>query len=262
MKHQDTESTATNNFQATCAELPEKPHRGTIQWTAIFARLHNYLSGRTNANDQEILRFCLYQLFHSMDTLYQTALPQLAASASHDTNSKVYLHYHTWHQLQHIQRVLERMESLCHLLNDTMNTVLNDLDRTAKQAQSPIDAEDETWHASHEQAITDLSIYLDRWQQCNQQRLPIAAQFADYLSVVPALAQTDLACQSILESANAIFSLILPAFPATTHYDDAAAIISLLDLLQRIDQLLLHTNLLLPVLHTLIKHYSIYAQIH
>lgn len=290
MKDQD--QAASTYLQLPRVEAPDRAYRGGIQWKGIFARLHNYLRARTITNDQEILQFCLRQLFYCADILYQQALPALTNSALATTDTTdttdvardvFQTPYYIWGMLQELRRVLERMESLCHLLNGTMNTMLDDLDDTTehmsnsgdeqhegnkeqegneKQRKQGVQDEQDDQDDILEQAAGDLVPFLARWQSCAQVRSPFAEQFASLLDTIPALPQMDTACQLILENAETIFAVILPAFRVIALCDDEVAMILLLDLLQKTDQMLLQITVLLPTLHALIKHYARLAHMH
>lgn len=244
----------------------------------ILGPLKTYFEGHADTDDLAILGFTLHHLFYSIDALYQIVLPELAESLNQAQASQTELdtllcQHRIWLRLREMQHLLERIEPLCHLLNGATTSILDALDihSSARQqrelATHPGDKqqqdedqpyeqylhviEQEQW----EQTIAMLTGSLHEWQNYHDQRFSFTIRFAELITTIPALAQTDSALDLLLESAGAIFGDILLNFQAIAPGDDESIATLLLDLMQKADQLLLDVDILLEPMHALIKHH-------
>lgn len=244
----------------------------------ILGPLKTYFEGHADTDDLAILGFTLHHLFYSIDALYQIVLPELAESLTQAQASQTELdtllyQHRIWTHLREIQRLLERIEPLCHLLNGATTSILNALDihSSARQQREPVARQDDARQQDEDQpyeqylrvieqeqwkqTITLLTESLHQWQNYHDQRFSFTIRFAELITAIPALAQTDSALDLLLESAGAIFGDILLNFQAIAPGDDESISTLLLDLMQKADQLLLDVDILLEPMHALIKHH-------
>lgn len=261
----------------------------------MLGQLVAYFNNRAQIDDLDVLSFSLHHLFCRVDFLYNTALPALAtwmkspqasqtAHPAHSTHSvhgtykqqDVRQRQQVWIQLQAINRTLDRMEPLCHLLSDAAECVLERFDLSsdilgfAESGKSPASPpseqgeqnDDQDWMQiidaeRWEQAFTAIAQSLFSWQEQHNTLPSFASQFAHLLPTAPTLPELDVACATILDSAGAIFGDILPGFRAILSADEAMVAALLYDLMQQSDQLLVKFESTLEPLNMLIKHYAI-----
>ncbi len=241
----------------------------------IIGQLVAYFHDRADIDDLDVLSFSLHHLFCRVDFLYRNALPVLAElTTGIQGKAKEKLHIRqrqpVWSQLQSINRTLDRMEPLCHLLSDATECILDSLDTTSEIfAVEPNGVDTQAAQHSAEQSL--LAIDQERWDQSfhavtqsllnwqgHQRVLPaFAAQFTGTLPTVSGLVELDAAFATILDCAGAIFGDILPSFRAILVGDDTAVAAHLFDLMQQSDQLLVQFDTTLAPMNTLIKHYAI-----
>lgn len=234
----------------------------------ILGQLVAYFTNRAQIDDLDVLSFSLHHLFCRVDFLYSNALPALAGwtatvqgrSISPDARQ------HIWTQLQIINRALDRMEPLCHLLSDSTECILESFDMTSEMIPLPQEEEEadneqgwlqitdpERW----EQAFSAVTQHLLSWQQ-NHTSLPaFISQFARLLPTIPALPELDDAFATILDNAGAIFGDILPGFRALLASDESMVAALLYDLMQQSDQLLIKFETTLEPMTALIKSYAL-----
>ena len=234
----------------------------------ILGQLVAYFTNRAQIDDLDVLSFSLHHLFCRVDFLYTNALPALASWTATIQGRPVSpdARQHIWTQLQTINRTLDRMEPLCHLLSDSAECILESFDLTSAMIPLPQEEEEannekgwlqltdpERW----EQAFSAVTQHLLSWQQ-NHTALPaFTSQFARLLPTIPTLPELDDAFATILDNAGAIFGDILPGFRALLASDESMVAALLYDLMQQSDQLLLKFETTLEPMTALIKSYAI-----
>jgi hypothetical protein len=241
----------------------------------ILGQLVAYFTNRAHIDDLDVLSFSLHHLFCRVDYLYNSALPTLAnwmaTTQGRPMHTDARQRQHIWTQLQTINRALDRMEPLCHLLSDSTECILESFDLTSDMIPLPDDettqeqgeagsekawlqiVDPERW----EQAFSSVTQHLLSWQQ-NHATLPtFASQFARLLPTIPALSELDTAFATILDNAGAIFGDILPGFRAILSSDESMVAALLYDLMQQSDQLLVKFETTLEPMNALIKYYAI-----
>ncbi len=250
----------------------------------ILGQLVAYFHTRAHIDDLDVLSFSLHHLFCRIDFLYGRALPTLITLTKANAQDKPALAFHQdvrrrqqiWAQLHTINRALDRMEPLCHLLSDATECILERFDASSEiVAFSELDAELETAAAHQgkhdddlhpfqlidarrwEQAFTAVSQCLMLWQEHYSALTPFATQFAHLLPSITALPEMDAAFATILDSAGAIFGDILPGFRAILQEDEAMTAALLYDLMQQSDQLLMKFDTTLEPMNMLIKRYAV-----
>jgi hypothetical protein len=246
----------------------------SVDIAALITQSCKSIDPRTHANDRDILSFCLHHLFLSTDTLshitYSIFIDQLSPADEPPpaTARNLRQRHSTWTRLRAIKYVLERMESLCQLLNDASRSMLSSLD-TETIALSPTtpavleEASSATTIQSPSEQLQDaLTPILNSWQQrlSEQRHHTFHHCFAHLLSTtstIPTLAQIDSAFSTLLKSACLLFSDTLPTL--NTARREATAI-QLLDLMQKIDQMVLQIDVMMTSLHTLIKLHALEAE--
>ncbi len=224
-------------------------------------RLLVYFTGRATVQDVETLDFTLRQLFSATDTLYRIVLAECMTSSSQKV-PQIDMRYHIWDQLQQIENLLERIEPLCHLLSNTLSSLLDLLNRTCgiapRQSAQGDDLSDplHSGRPVHAPATTSNSRLLEQlqsWRNCNA--LSFVQQFANQEPATSSLEQMDHALELVRESISTIFGTILPASQADS--DDEAMATLLFDIGQQIDQILLHMGALLEPLRVLIAQFTL-----
>ncbi|HLL80315.1 MAG TPA: hypothetical protein VKT25_12495 [Ktedonobacteraceae bacterium] len=248
----------------------------------ILGQLVAYFHSRAHIDDLDALSFSLHHLFCRIDFLYSKALPTLMTLTSGQEKTGQAFHQdvrrrqQTWAQLHTINRTLDRMEPLCHLLSDATECILERFDASSEMlAFSDLDAElevgalqpseqEEDAHTFRiidaerwEQAFSAVSQCLMRWQEHYTALAPFATQFAHLLSSISSLSEMDAAFATILDSAGAIFGDILPGFRAILSADEAMTAALLYDLMQQSDQLLMKFDTTLEPMTLLIKRYAV-----
>ncbi len=241
----------------------------------ILGQLVTYFTNRAHIDDLDVLSFSLHHLFCRVDFLYNKALPALAGwmattqarPMQPDTRQRQQI----WTQLQTINRALDRMEPLCHLLSDATECILESFDLTSdmipltdnqnteRQDDSSSEkgwlqiVDPERW----EQAFSAVTQHLLSWQEHHNTLPGFASQFAHLLPTTPTLSELDTAFATVLDNAGAIFGDILPGFRAILSADESMVAALLYDLMQQSDQLLVKFDTTLEPMNTLIKYYAI-----
>ena len=234
----------------------------------ILGQLVAYFTNRAQIDDLDVLSFSLHHLFCRVDFLYTNALPALAGwtAAAQERTVPPEARQHIWTQLQTINRTLDRMEPLCHLLSDSTECILESFDLTSEMIPLPHEEEEssdekgwlqitdpERW----EQAFSAITQHLLSWQQSHTSLPAFTSQFARLHPTIPALSELDDAFATILDNAGAIFGDILPAFRALLSSDESMVAALLYDLMQQSDQLLVKFETTLEPMTALIKSYAL-----
>ncbi len=270
--------------------------QGAAALAVILAQLVGYFSGKADVDDLDVLSFSLHHLFSRFDLLFRQALPALMQAPEPGPQAPLTANHllarrHNWHQLHIINRALDRMEPLCHLLSDAAECILGAFDGStsmilaagAEQARtssgatvgaaseacaadfssfaSPSDEQDwphmfdqERW----QQALTTITASLIGWEERYHSSLPFVTQFAYIPAIAPSsLAQLDSAFAILLDCAGAIFGDILPSFRTVSQADDASIAALLFDLMQQSDQLLVQFEITLEPINALLQQFSI-----
>jgi len=241
----------------------------------ILGQLVAYFTNRAHIDDLDVLSFSLHHLFCRVDFLYNTALPALAnwtaTTQARPIQPDTRLRQSIWTQLQTINRTLDRMEPLCHLLSDATECILESFDLTSDlipltdtgSAQEPEEASNEKSQLQivdperWEQAFSAVTQHLLSWQEHHATLPPFSTQFAHMLPKTPALPELDIAFATILDNAGAVYGDILPGFRAILAADESMVAALLYDLMQQSDQLLVKFETTLEPMNALIKHYAI-----
>jgi hypothetical protein len=224
--------------------------------------------------DRDCFRFCMQRLFVSIDTLYLIMLPDLLAAASQKEASP-HMSCQVWTRLRDLKRLIEHIEPLCRLLNSLAMTMLEALDLHTDQVsdntlawkpETPLDHAhtDSLRKNEHsqlsckgakERAFTALTECLNDWRQCHNRGLSFTAQFARGGSLAPALARTDDALNTLLDYAGPLFGEVLPEFYTVIGQRGPREHIAtlLLDMMQKIDLMLVQTCILFDTLYSLLQ---------
>lgn len=270
------------------ARLPELAATGGL--AVILSQMVAYFHRRANIDDLDVLSFSLHHLFCRIDFLYAIALPRLAALALAETdtpgqegmpfsqqqkqkNHAQYVRHREqiWTQLQTINRTLDRMEPMCHLLSDATECILERFDASLDmigfleeepgirdKGAEPDDDDFQIIDAERwDHALGAITRSLLSWQAQYSKLTPFTTQFAPLLQAIPALSEIDAALATILDSAGAIFGDILPGFRAMLESDEAMITALLYDLMQQSDQLLMKFDTTLEPMNMLIKYYAV-----
>jgi hypothetical protein len=249
---------------------------------AILGQLVGYFTGRADVDDLDVLSFSLHHLFCRVDFLFRKAFSALMEGTVPGENPQVpgngaLSRQHTWNQLHTINRTLDRMEPLCHLLSDATECVLDAFDISSammllggnEQPEAPslqderqVDDE-QNWlrvvdQEHWEKALATITESLVDWENSYHKAAPFAVKFAHVPgAALTSLPQLDSAFATLLDSAGAIFGDILPSFRTISSADDAAIAALLFDLMQQSDQLLVQFETTLEPLNVLLQHFSI-----
>lgn len=244
----------------------------------ILGQLVAYFHERAHIDDLDVLSFSLHHLFCRIDFLYDKALPALGSYSTHPHQLDVRQRQQIWSQMRAINRTLDRMEPLCHLLSDAAECILERFDASSEMVAIPAHEADleptvpqqnatppadepsyfqmidgERW----EQAFSSIAQCLLRWQERYSVLTSFATTFAPLLSTVPMLEELDAAFAIILDSAGAIFGDILPGLRAILDEDEAMIAALLYDLMQQSDQLLVKFDSTLEPMTKLIQCYAV-----
>src|SRR5581483_3500885 len=95
----------------------------------MLTQIEVYFLKQARHHDLEAISFTLRHLFSRVDFLYRRALPDLDAWTSREERDReIFLHQQIWLHLQTVNRTLDRMAPLCHLLSDVIECLLETLD--------------------------------------------------------------------------------------------------------------------------------------
>ncbi|HEY4035075.1 MAG TPA: hypothetical protein VGL94_14030 [Ktedonobacteraceae bacterium] len=247
-----------NTTTAWSTPSPQDQSCDGAKLAIFFETLCSYFHGCVDANDIQTLTFCLRHLFYCSARLYQNILPDLTANTRQARD--IVITYCIWDQLQAIESLFERIKSLCHLLNCTIPAILVTLENTSRTRGSLIPTTQEVnaqlpEHPAtiQDHALAQLNEQLHSWQQSNAQRLIFVDQFADLPTVMPTLEQADTALNILQQHTSAIFGKIIPHFLSLVATDDETAILLLLDLMQKADELQFYMRVQLERLYILLR---------
>jgi hypothetical protein len=254
----------------------------------MLKQIETYFSKQAREHDLETISFSLRHLFSRVDFLYRQALPALEQWTIHTPEEKgreTFLYQQIWLHLQTVNRTLDRMAPLCHLLSDVIECLLDTLDneefwlrtfeeeetlllqqvqeptkklevpptaRLSKAVSEPTPNDGEAWDHS----VATLMDRLLIWQEQHHKLASFLQQFSRPSLASHILNELDTAFAILLDSAGAIFGDILPNF-RTVEPDDKEEISALLfDLMQQSDQMLVQFEVTLEPLTSLLRHFS------
>ncbi len=272
-------------------EMPSTTFNGEAdaELAIILQQIEAYFDRQAGIHNLETLSFSLRHLFSRVDFLYRQALPGLdrsATSSQGDGGKQTLLNQQVWLQLQSINRTLDRMAPLCHLLSDVIECLLDTLDNEEiwlrpfqeeatlllKQVHAPGKDQAPQWTSSHvrlertgnsdeierwEQAVNALMDQLLIWQDQHHKLVPFHQRFPSTILAQNSLSELDAAFAVLLDSAGAIFGDILPNFRLVGPEDREEISALLFDLMQQSDQMLTQFESTLEPLSKLIRHFSI-----
>lgn len=266
---------------------PPKPGGDAdTELNTMLEQIGRYFSQQASQHDLEAISFSLRHLFSRVDFLYRQALPELGGwTVRAEKGKEAFIYQQTWLHLQAINRTLDRMAPLCHLLSDIIECLLDTLDneelwlRTLeedetcllkevpppeKQAKhtgsfsqpgaiiAPTDAEIEEW----ERAVTTIMDRLLLWQEHHHKLIPFRQQLAHSPLATAHLDTLDKAFAVLLDSAGAIFGDILPNFRLVEPGNQEEVSALLFDLMQQSDQMLVQFEVTLEPLTSLLRHFN------
>lgn len=277
---------------------PEKPEESNKQprpgddadaeLSIILEQIGTYFTRQARRHDLEAISFSLRHLFSRVDFLYRQALPDLdqwVARARDEKGRETFLNQQIWLHLQTVNRTLDRMAPLCHLLSDVIECLLDTLDNEElwlrtfeeeetlllKQVQAPekkfertliarpigphpepASGDSEVW----ERAVATLMDRLLIWQEQHHKLASFQQQFAQPPLSASSLSELDTAFAILLDSAGAIFGDILPNFRLVGPEDREEIGALLFDLMQQSDQMLVQFEVTLEPLTSLLRHFS------
>lgn len=243
--------------------------------------------------DRDCFRFCMQRLFVSIDTLYLVMLPDLLAAASQKeasprTRCQVWTSLRDLKRLiEHIEPLCQLLNSLAmamleafdlHTDQASDNTLIWKPEAPIDRAHADLSGKNEylqlasknersdlACKSAREQAFTALTECLNDWRQCHNGSLSFAVQFAKLSPQAPALARAGAALDALLDYAGPLFGEVLPAFYADP-IDSTISIVPmmqagsrtriailLLDMMQKIDLVLVQTSILFDTLYFLLR---------
>lgn len=254
--------------------------------TIMLKQIETFFEKQARSHDLETISFSLRHLFNRVDFLYRQALPELdtwATRARTAHNAETVVHQQVWLHLQAINRTLDRMAPLCHLLSDVIECLLDTLDneevwlRTFEEEETLLlkqvhvvgkslsrpplirrtgarleAGEAEVW----ERVVTALMDRLLVWQDRHHKLVSFQQQFTKPALAAGGLAELDAALSILLDSSGAIFGDILPNFRVIGPDDREEISALLFDLMQQSDQMLLQFEVMLAPLGGLIRHFA------
>ncbi len=225
--------------------------------------------------DRVCFRFCMQRLFVSIDTLYLVMLPDLQATVSQKEASPR-VRYQVWTCLRDLKRLIEHIEPLCQLLNSLATTMLEALDLHTDQMSDDTsvwkpEAPTDRAHADisrkdiKERAFTALAECLNDWRRYYSYCLYFSVRFAKLFPLESELARIDAALDALLDYAGPLFGEVLPAF-SIEPIDPTIApvqvdlreriVVHLLDMMQKIDLVLVQTSILLDAFYSLLQYHA------
>jgi len=252
----------------------------------MLTQIEVYFLKQARHHDLEAISFTLRHLFSRVDFLYRRALPDLDAWTSREERDReIFLHQQIWLHLQTVNRTLDRMAPLCHLLSDVIECLLETLDNEElwlrtfeeedtlqlqqvhlpespqKRASSASQSDKSGERASREpevweRAATTLMDRLLLWQEQHHKLAPFQQQFAQPTLTSVNLNELDTAFAVLLDSAGAIYGDILPNFRLVEpeNHEEISAL--LFDLMQQSDQMLVQFEVTLGPLTSLLRHFA------
>jgi hypothetical protein len=243
--------------------------------SALLENVTAYFADRARVDDIETLNFSLHHLFGQVNYLFRAALPAILQIALTLPGQQPFLdvirqEQHIWTHLRAVKFSISRVELLCHLLNNAVERLLDDLDMTGMAAT--VETHDTAPHLflPEEGTIWQPSLAQERWEQAlravmtgigqwheHYEALPaFATQFAQIVPTIPTLLHIDETFSVLLDCAGAMFGDIVPGFQAVSANDDDAVCVLLLDLMQQSDQLQAQFDRAIEPLHALIERFA------
>jgi hypothetical protein len=268
--------------------LSEPGNDADAELTIMLTQIEAYFSREASSHDLEAISFSLRHLFSRVDFLYRQALPELeqwTTHASSEKNRETVLHQQVWLHLQTVNRTLDRMAPLCHLLSDVIECLLDTLDneevwlrtfeeeetlllqqvqeptrklevpptsRLTKAVSEPAANDGEIW----EHSVATLMDRLLIWQEQHHKLASFLQQFGQPTLATSSLNELDTAFAILLDSAGAIFGDILPNFRLVGPGDKEEISALLFDLMQQSDQMLVQFEVTLEPLTSLLRHFA------
>lgn len=253
--------------------------------TLMLQHIGTCLSEQAEQDNLETFSFSLHQLLRRVDSLFGEILPGLDKQATcqqRDVSREMLRRQQIWLQLQAINRTLDRITLLCHLLSDAIECVLDTLDNAdlwlslaqdertlaLKQVRGPLQSQTrqasmtpgpmavagiaERW----EQMAPALMDRLRMWREQYHRLLPWKHLVLPVLVVQYHLDELDTAWAIVLDSATAIFGAILPHFRVIGREDREQISALLFDLMQRSDQMLIQFEGIRNPLASLIRYFA------
>jgi hypothetical protein len=250
----------------------------------LLDKFQTYFAGRSQVSDLPMVLFGLKHLFSSMHTLCTILLPQITHEAlqiipynnEHATQGEKSA-YALWLLLQSCIELLLKIEPLCQLVQNALIDMLETLDMTcsirdlaslqdtdemiqvgysAKRHCTYIVTGD---HDRWQHAITRIRKGITTWRIDTLERLTHLRQEMSKCedaehekTLLESVAVINRMCNACIESSGAIFGDILPDLQVIAPSDDEGAAIILLDLMQRLDQLVIHVGGIVEPLHLLL----------
>lgn len=282
---QGAEAPAKESEQRESHPQAESGDDADAELNLVLKEIAAYFSKRASHHDLESISFSLRHLFSRVDFLYRQALPELGKWSAHKEKGKeTFLHQQTWLHLQTINRTLDRMAPLCHLLSDVIECLLDTLDneevwvRTFEEEETlllqqvhPFEKQEYSSHArsAEEQKKSDtidpetwgraVTMLMDRlllWQEQHHKLTPFQKQFSQPGLTIQKLEMLDSAFAMLLDSAGAIFGDILPNFRLVGREEREEISALLFDLMQQSDQMLAQFEITLEPLTSLLRHFG------
>lgn len=269
---------------AAASDEREASREASTELATILGYVENYFVVHARPDNLEAMSFSLRHLFSRVDYLYRQALPSLDAWSKREEGEyerDVQHRQQIWLQLQAVNRTLDRMAPLCHLLSDVIECLLDTLDNeenwlpaldvqetmqmpqiTYNQCKQPtyqdgVNAPDNEEHSEDwERAVTALMDRLLIWQEQHHKLVQFTQQFTHYALSDCHLQDLDTAFAVLLDSAAAIFGDILPNFRLLKPADREEIGALLFDLMQQSDQMLVQFEMTLEPMNKLIRHFA------
>jgi hypothetical protein len=268
-----------------CIRKAEPGSDADAELEIMLKQIEGYFLKRARHHDLEAISFTLRHLFSRVDFLYRQALPELDAwTAREERERETFVHQQVWLHLQTVNRTLDRMAPLCHLLSDVIECLLETLDnedlwlRTFEEEDTlqlqqvnlsdkqkdfpaddpPAEPDESATHASEvwERAATTIMDRLLLWQEQHHKLTPFQQQFAQPTLTAINLSELDTAFAVLLDSAGAIFGDILPNFRLVEPESHEEISALLFDLMQQSDQMLVQFEVTLGPLTALLRHFA------
>ncbi len=258
----------------------------------MLRQIATYFARPAAPDDLDAFSFSLKHLFNRIDFLYRHALPGLSAWAflvQSDYERDAQSRQQIWLRLQTINRTLDRMAPVCHLLSDVIECLLDtldnedawfqdlDKDQTLQMEQIKLNGEhlwqsrgytstehtqlqetidEEIW----ERIVTSLMDRLLIWQEQHHKLVSFQQHFTPIISDESVPCALDAAFDVLLDSAGAIFGDILPNFRSLQPTDREEISALLFDLMQQSDQMLVQFEATMEPLIKLLRHFAVISE--
>lgn len=262
-------------------QCSEPGDEADAELTTMLKQIETSFPRQARPHDLEAISFSLRHLFNRVDFLYCQALPDLEQWTTRSDAPRTVLNQQIWLHLQTVNRTLDRMAPLCHLLSDVIECLLDTLDneevwlrtfeeeetlllqqvqkpkappipRLTRAIPEPVTNDGEIW----ERAVKILMDRLLIWQEQHHKLPSFLQQFAQPTLATSSLNELDAAFAVLLESAGAIFGDILPHFRLIEPEDKEEISALLFDLMQQSDQMLVQFEVTLEPLTSLLRHFA------